>query len=212
MTLEEALDVIVDAMPALFAVDGAGILLLDDEQVLRYAASTDRGSEVLEAAQETTGHGPCVTALLDDVPVAVDDIVTDERWPDLREVLSNNGIRGVIGAPIHVAGTPIGSLNAYHRSPRRWDPSDQEAILAFDRVVERILTHAVLAQRNETTVGQLNLALTARITIDRAVGVLMGREDLDAADAFERLRRAARSSRRPLKDVAADVVAMRKLP
>jgi len=42
--------------------------------------------------------------------------------------------------------------------------------------------------------AQLQAALEHRWLIEQAKGVLMGREDLDAQAAFERLRGAARSS------------------
>lgn len=210
--LTEAFHLIVGAMPGLFALDGAGVLLLDDQQDLRYAASTDRGAQILEAVQAANGRGPCVSAIIEDTIVTVEDIQTDERWPDLGDVLAANGIRGVIGAPIHVTGTPIGSLNVYHREPHRWDESEVSALLAFDRIAEKLLAGAVLNARNETLVEQLNRALANRINIDRAVGVLMGREDLDAVDAFERIRRAARSSRTPVREIAEEVLRTKKLP
>src|ERR1700757_623744 len=75
MGLASAFEAIVGAMPELFTVDGAGVLLLDDLQQLRYAASSDRGAQILEAVQETTGRGPCVSALVDNELVAVHDIV-----------------------------------------------------------------------------------------------------------------------------------------
>jgi GAF domain-containing protein len=212
MGLANALEAIVGAMPELFAVDGAGVLLLDDLQQLRYAASSDRGAQILEAVKETTGRGPCVSALIDDEVITVHDFVSDERWPDLTEVLVENGIRGVLGVPMHLAATPVGSLNVYHRDPRRWDRSDRAALLAFNQVAERLVANAVLAARSEALVEQLNRALEARINIDRAVGVLMATEDLDAADAFERIRRSARSARRPVRDVAAQVLVTRKAP
>ena len=40
----------------------------------------------------------------------------------------------------------------------------------------------------------------------------MARDDIDAATAFERLRSAARSSRRPLTEVVRDVIAGKPLP
>jgi AmiR/NasT family two-component response regulator len=44
--------------------------------------------------------------------------------------------------------------------------------------------------------------LEHRWLIEQAKAVIMGREELDAQAAFERLRRAARSSARRLADVA----------
>jgi GAF domain-containing protein len=212
MGLRDALGVIVGAMPALFDVDGAGVLLLDDRQDLRHVASTDSGAQILEALQETTGRGPCVAALINDEVIMVDDVATDERWPELRPVLVENGIRGVLGVPVHVAGTAVGSLNVYHREAHDWDRSDVDALMAFDQVVERLLSTAVLSTRNEQLVSQLERALAARISIDRAVGMLMGMEDLDATEAFERIRRSARAARRPIREVAGEMLGTRKLP
>lgn len=55
-------------------------------------------------------------------------------------------------------------------------------------------------------VSQLERALTSRIIIDVAVGVLIERHALDRAEAFQLLRRAARHHRRRIHDLAADVV------
>lgn len=52
-------------------------------------------------------------------------------------------------------------------------------------------------------------ALRARVAIERAVGVVI--EDLDAEAAFERIRRAARSTRRPVRAVAAQITTYKKL-
>jgi GAF domain-containing protein len=211
MPVGEALHVVVDAMPGLFSVDGAGILMLDAHQDLRHVASTDESAQILEAVQEATGKGPCVAALVGDQVVEVEDIGADVRWPQLSPILVENGIRGILGVPIHVTGTPVGSLNVYHREKHGWDRSDIQAIVEFDRIVERLLSQAVLSARDEALVSQLEQALEARITIDRAVGMLMGIDDLDPADAFERIRRAARSARRPVREVASEVLATRKL-
>ena len=50
-------------------------------------------------------------------------------------------------------------------------------------------------------------ALTARKVIERAKGLLMQKEGLSEADAFDRLRRASQASGRPLKVIAEAVVA-----
>jgi AmiR/NasT family two-component response regulator len=58
-------------------------------------------------------------------------------------------------------------------------------------------------------VEQLERALTSRIVVDLAVGVLLERHALDRDEAFELLRRAARHHRRRIHDLAAEVVADR---
>jgi ANTAR domain len=63
------------------------------------------------------------------------------------------------------------------------------------------------AQRLRTTVGQLEHALTARVRIEQAIGVLAERHRIRPRQAFEQLRSAARSRGRRVIDIAADVVA-----
>jgi ANTAR domain len=57
----------------------------------------------------------------------------------------------------------------------------------------------------QATVAHLRHALTARVVIDRAVGMLAERFDLQIADAFELLRAAARDSRREVRALAEEL-------
>lgn len=63
------------------------------------------------------------------------------------------------------------------------------------------------AHRLRTTVGQLEHALTARIRIEQAIGVLSERHRIRPRQAFEQLRSAARNRGRRVIDIASDVVA-----
>ena len=71
---------------------------------------------------------------------------------------------------------------------------------------------AVTTQVKGRLADQLQVALEHRWLTEQAKAVIMGREELDAQAAFERLRRAARSSARRLADVAKDVTAGQPLP
>ncbi len=57
------------------------------------------------------------------------------------------------------------------------------------------------------TIGQLEHALTARIRVEQAIGVLAERHRIQPRQAFEQLRDAARSRGRRVIDIASDVVA-----
>lgn len=211
LDLPSALGEITRAMPGLFGAGGAGILVLDDAHALRHVASTDAAAHALEEAQESTGRGPCVEALVDNVVVAVSDLLEDDRWPGLGELLTPAGVRAVLGMPVRVGGIPIGSIDIYTHQPRAWDESDTGALASIEILVERLLTGAIVAERSETLIAQLQRALDARVAVERAIGVLMAIENLDAPGAFERIRQAARSSRRSVHDVSASVVARKRL-
>ena len=58
----------------------------------------------------------------------------------------------------------------------------------------------------ERTVAQLEHALAARVTTERAIGVLAERHALSARAAFEELRRDARSQGRPVAELARAVL------
>jgi hypothetical protein len=83
--------------------------------------------------------------------------------------------------------------------------SSAEAERAVRRLVE--LT-AILARR----CAQLQEALDSRVVIEQAKGVLGERFGLEPDDAFQVLRRGARSNRIALHELAAHVVSSRKTP
>jgi ANTAR domain len=56
------------------------------------------------------------------------------------------------------------------------------------------------------TIGQLEHALAARVSIERAIGVLAERHGITPRAAFEDLRRRARSQGRPAQELATEVL------
>ena len=205
-TLTDALSLCVHTAARVFAATGAGLMLIDDSSVLRAVAATDAPGRALEEAQVKLGEGPCVDALLNDEIVAVEDLAHDPRWPRLRPELPTAGVRAVLGAPVHIAGGPVGSVNIYRDAPWAWDNDDIDALGAYARVVEGVLVGALQSRQQSEIARQLRQALDDRVKIERAVGLVMGRDRVDAVSAFNRLRRSARDSGRPVADVAGDLL------
>jgi GAF domain-containing protein len=204
--LLEAIKQAVESAAALFRVTGAGVMFLDDAQLLHYAAASDGHGRELEQAQTRAGTGPCVQALVTDKVVKTEDVTTDERWPEIHGELRETRVRAVLGVPIHLGGSVAGSIDAYCDVEHRWDEQEIAGMQAYARLVERLLLTAMRAQRTERTVQQLEHALEHRVVIERAVGVLMERHGLDSLNAFERLRSAARNERRRAADIAAEIL------
>ena len=67
------------------------------------------------------------------------------------------------------------------------------------------IVHQRTIRRGEVVAGQLQLALTSRIVIEEAKGVLAERLRISPDNAFEVLRGAARSRNRLLSDLARDI-------
>jgi GAF domain-containing protein len=204
--LRDAVVEVTEAVAVLFAVDGAGVMLVDDARALRYVAATDEAATALEEGQEELGHGPCVDSLIHDRLITTPDIQDDERWPGLGERVASAGVRAVLGVPVKLAGGPVGSLNVYRHETYHWDDTECAALEAFAGVVNSLMRTALQAHERSAVVAQLQHALDSRVQIERAVGLIMGRDAIDAVDAFDRLRREARSRRVKVVTVAAELL------
>lgn len=205
--LLDALHQVIAATRTLFDASGAGIMMVDDSSALAAVAATDEVGRQLEVCQQETGVGPCVDALTFDRIVCTDDLACDERWPALLPTLPELGVRSILGVPLHATSVPIGSLNVYRDHPGAWSDSEVSALESYAELVENLLRSALQAQEQEQLAAQLQHALDHRVAIERAVGVVMGREQINAVAAFNRLRQSARSSERKVADIAAELLA-----
>lgn len=210
--LVAALTRATDSTRHLFGADGAGVMLLDDQQALAYVQTEDEDSRLLEAAQRDLGQGPCVDCLVLDHVTRTSDLQTDERWPEVAAALRGSDVHAVLGVPIRVSGGAVGSLNVLRHGVGAWDPSEIAAIGAYASVVEDLIASALLARSQEQLVQQLRTALEHRVVIDRAVGFLMAARGVDAVLAFDELRRRARARRRRVADLAAELLESGALP
>jgi GAF domain-containing protein len=197
---------VVDAARALFEPHGVGLMLTDDGGTLRYVASTDELSRVLEQVQSDLGEGPCIDCYVTGEVVSAGDLADDDRWPAAAPHLVASGVRAVLGIPTRVAGSTVGSLNAFSGRAGEWDESEETALRAFNTLVEAQLAGVLAARRQGALVDQLTVALDSRVLIERAVGYLMATHGLPAQAAFERLRRTARQERIRVVEVAERVL------
>jgi GAF domain-containing protein len=210
--LAATLQQITDAAKQLFRADGAGLMLVDAEGQLRWASASDQSTQTLEDGQERLAQGPCAVAFSQRLPAAIRNLHTEPNWQDFTQVLLAEEICAAISVPVELDGGVIGTLDVYVGQPRDWDPSEVAALQAYAGVVASLLSAAVTAQVTGRLADQLQAALEHRWLIEQAKGVVMGREQVDAQTAFERLRRAARFSTRRLADVAKDVTDGQRLP
>jgi signal transduction protein with GAF and PtsI domain len=195
----------------LLDADGVGLMLVDAQGTLRWAAASDQQAEQLEQAQEELAQGPCTDAFWQRAPVPVRD-VTREGAQAIASVLLGASFRAALSVPVELAGGPIGTLDAYARDERAWNESEVSALQACAGVVANLLGHAVAAYTQGRLARQLQVALEHRVVIEQAKGALMERDLVDAATAFERLRSVARSGRRTVVEVAREVLAGAPLP
>lgn len=210
--LRGALHEVTNACVELFGVTGSGIMLADEQSISRYVAASDGPGRVLEMMESETGQGPCTEAFVLGHPIAVADLLTEKRWPELAAAMAPHNVHAVLGVPVRLGGITVGTLDVYRDHPAEWDDSERSALDRFGNIVGIILSSALSAQEAAELAGQLQYALDYRVVIERGVGYLMARDNIDAVMAFNRLRRAARSSQTKIGDVATQLLDSGRLP
>jgi GAF domain-containing protein len=206
VTVEEALDRVVEAADALFGVDGTTLMLVDRDQVLRNLAASDLRAALLEELQAEHGEGPCVDAFDDKQPVSADDLAREARWPAFAPDAARRHLLAVLASPIPYSEQAVGVVAVFAAEPHPWTEAEREAIVAFTDLVALLILNAMEATERGRLAAELQVALDSRVVIEQAKGVLVGRHGLTTRQAFERLRRQARDQRRPLSEVARAVV------
>jgi GAF domain-containing protein len=188
-------------------VEAAGIMLVGSDGALRAMASSSEVMRIVELFELQSEEGPCLDCFHSGQPVVSHDLTTvNGRWPNFAPVAVAAGFRAAHAVPMRLRAQIIGALNLFSEDPGSL--TDDDIVVA--RALADVATIAILQQRRifdaETVNGQLNRALSSRITIEQAKGIIAERERLDMPDAFDRLRTQARNHNRRLHDVAADIV------
>jgi hypothetical protein len=197
---------LTDAAKHILRADGAALTLEREGGSLGWVTVTDPVMQLLEEVQQDAGAGPSVAAYTDEQVVLADDLGTEARWDHLAALVRQVSVRSVLSVPIPLDGRPVGTLDLYASQPGTWSAEVLAAAEAFAGVAADLLHSSVERHELRREVAQLQHALTARIWIEQAKGVLVGTQGVTPEAAFERLRAEARSSRRKLAEVAAEVV------
>lgn len=151
--------------------------------------------------------GPCLQGYRTGEPlvnVSVDEAAV--RWPLFAARVRAAGFGTVHALPLRLRRTVIGALNLFGTSARAL--TDDEAALAqamADAATIGILQQRAV-QRGEQVSAQLQGALTSRVLIEQAKGVLAERRRIPVNEAFAVLRGYARDHTLLLSDLAGAVV------
>jgi DNA-binding CsgD family transcriptional regulator len=187
-------------------------MLADEQNVPRYVAASDGRGEILEVAESDTGQGPCTEAFVNNTVVASSDVTVEGRWPDLASALRPHRVRAVLGLPVRLGGVTVGTLDVFYDHPHMWQEDECQALARYRDLVESTLANAVAAHNAGELAAQLQYALDYRVIIERGVGYLMARDQVDSMTAFNKLRRAARDTQSKIGEVAQRLVSTGRLP
>lgn len=203
----EFLHILTERVVELDLATDAGILLVDEVGHLRVVAASQERTHVLELFQLQNREGPCLDALVTAAPVGIGDLSSPGgRWPRFAPKAHAAGYRSVHALPLRLRGTVLGALNLFHTDRGEMDHADRIVAQAMADVAAIGLIQQRVARRSEVAAEQLQHALQSRTVIEQAKGVVAEQCDVDTSEAFEVMRRFARSGNRRLHDIARDVV------
>jgi len=203
----ELLQHLVETCAALFDVDSVGLLLADPSTgALDVVASTSEEVRTVEVMQLGAESGPCIDAYETGRQVVVPDIAAS-HWDRFRRGALEQGYQAVFAVPLRLRQDVIGAMGLFSRTVGALNERDLRAAQALADVATIGILHSRTVDASEVLRDQLQRALTSRIVIEQAKGVLAQTHSVGVEEAFQLLRAYARSHQQPLADVAARLVA-----
>ena len=198
---------LIEHCVALLPISAAGILLSDQQDVLRAtSASTEQTRNILQF-QLDVGEGPTIECFRTGQEVAVVDLLDDGNgWANFGAQAYEIGFRAVHAVPLRLRAQTIGALTLFRTEPGPLPAED----IGIGRALVDVATIGILQERavsqRTMLVDQLQFALNSRVIIEQAKGILAERNKVDMGEAFTMLRGHARNHNRRLSEVAAGVV------
>ena len=179
----------------LFSGMGCAVLLTDAREGPRLsAASPETAATValLELPHEQGPGGDCVRT---GQPVWSGDLsAAAARWPRWAPRAVARGVRSVHATPLRTADTTIGALTLFGPNPGCLPDGDRRVV----RALADAATLTVLQQRHTARTVQLNTqlqtALSSRVRIEQAKGIIAHALAVSVEEAFQMLRHHCRTT------------------
>src|SRR5215212_2417481 len=191
----------------LLDVTAAGVLLADPAGDLRVMAASSEQVRLLELFQLQNDQGPCLDCYRSGDRVSVPNLAAVEaRWPRFTGEAQRRGFTMVLALPMRLRQDIIGALNLFSTGPGL-DPAEIQIARALADVATIGLLQHRAQRQADTVVTHLQTALTSRVLIEQAKGILAERLGIAMEEAFSALRGHARAHHSHLTELAQSVVA-----
>jgi GAF domain-containing protein len=203
----ELLTTLSDRCVEVLDIAAAGIMLATPAGQLQVVTSSSEAMRVVELFELQSDEGPCLDCFHSRRPVVNQDLTTAaSRWPRFAPVAVQAGFLAADAIPMRLRGQIIGALNLFRTESGSMNDDD----VAIAQALADIATIAILQNRTTVETRELNVqlttALSSRVVIEQAKGMIIERHHIPVDQAFDKLRRHARNHNLRLADVARDAV------
>lgn len=168
-------------------------------------ASSDEDGRWLATGSPMASDGPWSECMRTGRLIPVADLHADgDRWPWFTKMALRSGLTTVTMIPVSARADVIGALALLGDTALDAASIHLACSLAEAAGIGILVSDEL--RRQETAIGQLQSALTSRIVIEQAKGILAERWKVSPDEAFEQLRRHARTTQRRLPEVAQAII------
>jgi hypothetical protein len=186
----------------------AGLMLADERGGLRVMASSNERAHLLELFELQSDEGPCLDCYRSGQPLVNEWLDQDPgRWPRFSVRARALGFRSAHALPMRWHDQVIGSLNLFRDDAGSLSDAD----VAMGQALADVATIGILRERSlreaQVVSESLQAALSSRVVIEQAKGMVAARGGVTVDEAFELLRRQARNTNSRLHEVAESVIA-----
>jgi GAF domain-containing protein len=194
---------VADRCVRLLGVSAAGVMLASPAGGLGLVASSSEAMRLLELFELQAQEGPCLDAFRTGEPVGHENLQAGAGlWPLFSAAALRAGFASALALPLRLREVTLGALNLLSATRAPMAEADLIVARAFaDLAALSIAQHRASTEAQRLN-EQLSGALTSRVVIEQAKGVICERADIDLAEAFARLRAYARNHNLRLTDVA----------
>jgi GAF domain-containing protein len=189
-------------------IAAAGIMLVTSQGKLQVVTSSSEAMRVVELFEVQSDEGPCLDCFHSGRAVVNQDLAdATAKWPVFAPVAVNAGFRAADAIPMRLRGQIIGALNLFRTETGSLHDDDVVVAQALADIATIAIIQNRAAVASQELNAQLETALSSRVVIEQAKGIIAERRRIPVDEAFAQLRRHARNNNLRLADVAHDPVA-----
>ena len=193
---------LVDRARQLSGAVAGGLILVDPRGEPRLVASSTHDAALLELFAIAVEEYPCVeVARTGDALVNVAIADARRRWPRFTDRAEQLGYTRTHVVPMRNRSTHLGALSLFETRPRDLDDDDLAVLRALVGVATIGLLHERTPRRRELVATALQAALTQRVVLEQAKGVVAELAGISPAGAFDLLHAYAVQEGIPLGTV-----------
>lgn len=195
-----------DSCVELFDLSSAGVMLHDQQTDLQVIASSDERGRTLELMEMQNREGPCLDAFRTRTPIQAAGPDAEARWPIFTAHARSAGYQSFAALPMHLRDQTIGALTMFSADERVLDGDDLTNAQALADIATIGLLNERTVREARLVAEQLQHALTSRVVLEQAKGIIAVKLDCDVDHGFHVMRSYARGNNLRLSDIARDVV------